>query len=131
MVTLLDFVSDCTLDRENALDLAFQLIRTMEYVHDLLIMHGDLQPGHIGITENTDGDQLIKIGCWSGAVCICPMHGAPLELQAPQGGCLHYRPLETMFGAGMATLAVDIWSVGCLIAEFFFGEVPGAPGCCT
>lgn len=35
----------------------------------------------------------------------------------------HYRAPELIFGATEYTTAIDIWSVGCVLAELLLGQV--------
>ncbi|XP_010437375.1 PREDICTED: disease resistance protein RRS1-like [Camelina sativa] len=90
----------------------FQLLRGLEYLHSVKILHCDLKPGNILVNANCN----LKISDFGLARNICNDQ-FKTEYLAP----------ELLLGCGNYGTSIDIWSVGCIFAELL-GRKPIFPG---
>lgn len=87
----------------------FQIANALNYLHTCGIVHGDLKPSDIGINK----DMSIKL----------------IDLNAEQPKetdyvlTKWYRAPELLFAWKPATERVDLWSLGCIMAEFLCGRI--------
>lgn len=110
-----------------------QLLEGMFYIHKNRILHRDIKAANILVTR----DCRLKIGDWGLArTCHPPPYPAPMVAE-DRGGVrsaserektsrytdnvvtLWYRAPELLMGVTSYTTAIDMWSIGCLIAELF------------
>lgn len=87
----------------------FQILLGLEYAHSRRIMHCDLKPQNLLID---------KLGC----IKICDFglsrcFSVPIRALHDQVGTLWYRAPELCLGEKRYTPAIDIWAVGCVMAE--------------
>ncbi|GJE87307.1 kinase-like protein [Phanerochaete sordida] len=92
--------------------LTFQLLNGLLYLHACHIIHRDLKPANILITANG----VVKIG----DLGLARLTYSPL--QALYTGdkvvvTIWYRAPELLLGAKHYNKAIDIWAVGCVVAE--------------
>ncbi len=94
----------------------YQILRGLKYVHSAGIIHRDLKPGNILVDEKCD-------------LKICDFGLA--RVQEPQMTgyvCTrYYRAPEIMLSWQKYSFEVDMWSVGCILAEMLDGR-PLFPG---
>jgi p38 MAP kinase len=87
----------------------FQIVSALYYLHGCGIQHGDLKPSDIGINK----DMTIKI--------------VDLNVEKPEEqNCVltkWYRAPELLFAWKPSNVKVDLWSVGCIMAEFLCGQI--------
>jgi len=110
--------------RVEAIDIqiiVYQILNGLRYLHQAGIVHRDLKPSNILL----DG----KLG-----VKICDF-GLARAVRASQEGregdgslteyviSRHYRAPEVMTNPSHYDRKVDVWAVGCILAEFFLGRV--------
>ncbi|KAI0347611.1 kinase-like protein [Trametopsis cervina] len=100
----------------------FQITSALQYLHHKSIAHRDVKPRNI-LISNDGTVKLIDLGiAWDKK--ISPSEEA-LWPEPPNHLCSHicsgpYRAPETIFGAeDYDPYAVDIWSLGATVAEFF------------
>jgi len=91
----------------------------LEYLHNSWILHRDLKPNNLLI--NSDG--VLKIGDFG----LAKFYGSPNRIYTHQVVTRWYRSPELLFGARMYSTGVDMWAIGCIIAELLL-RVPFLPG---
>jgi len=92
--------------------LTFQLLNGLLYLHDAHIIHRDLKPANILITSSG----VVKIGDL-GLARLTYQPLQPLFAGDKVVVTIWYRAPELLLGAKHYNKAVDIWAVGCVIAE--------------
>ncbi|EGB05228.1 hypothetical protein AURANDRAFT_31212, partial [Aureococcus anophagefferens] len=108
----------------------YQLVRGVIYIHAQGIIHRDLKPGNLLVTRNCElritdfglarQQSAALKGGKDDSFDICPMTQHVVTRW--------YRPPELMLTPdGRYTNAVDMWSVGCILAELL-GRSPLFPG---
>ncbi|KAL6454095.1 MCK1 Protein kinase MCK1 [Candida maltosa Xu316] len=92
----------------------FQLARAMLYLHGYGISHRDIKPSNILVDPNT-----VRLK-------ICDFGSAKkLEPNQPSVSYIcsrYYRAPELIVGCSLYTTKIDIWGLGCVIAEMFLGK---------
>ncbi|KAJ3696889.1 hypothetical protein LUZ61_000594 [Rhynchospora tenuis] len=94
--------------------LMFQLLQGMTYMHSNWVIHRDLKTSNLLV--NNKGE--LKI-CDFG---LARQFGSPLKPYTPLVVTLWYRAPELLLGAKEYSTAVDMWSVGCIMAELLAKE---------
>jgi serine/threonine protein kinase len=106
-------------------DLFWNIVQGVKHCHECSVMHRDLKPSNILI--NVDGD------CSSGGGNIVSikvadfglsrLHHVGHECFTPDSTSLSYRSPEILLGQQDYTPAVDVWALGCILAELSTGKV--------
>lgn len=99
--------------------LMLQLLSGVRYLHENWVIHRDLKTSNI--LYNNKGE--LKI-CDFG---LARQYADPLKPYTPCVVTLWYRAPELLLGARRYSTALDMWSVGCIMAELLHGEhlMPG------
>ena len=127
----------------------YQLCRSLAYIHSLGVCHRDIKPQNLLVHPETHVLKLCDFGSAkilvkgevtrrrhtattavaSASTRISTHLGHPLPRQ-PNVSYIcsrYYRAPELIFGATDYTCCIDVWSVGCVLAELLLG-VPLFPG---
>lgn len=96
-----------------------QTLLGLEYLHLNWILHRDLKPNNLLV--NSRG--CLKIGDFG----LAKFFGSPNRMYTHQVVTLWYRCPELLFGARQYSTGVDIWAVGCILAELLL-RLPFLPG---
>lgn len=104
----------------------YQVLRALKYVHSADVMHRDIKPSNLLVNANCD-------------LCICDFGLARAGATPPDGEegrelffteyvvTRWYRAPELLLSCPSYSQAVDMWSVGCVLAELL-GRRPLFPG---
>jgi cyclin-dependent kinase 7 len=98
---------------------SLMMLQGLEYLHTHWILHRDLKPNNLLI--NKQG--ILKIADFG----LAKFYGSPNRIMTHQVVTRWYRCPELLFGARLYSTGVDIWAVGCIIAELML-RVPFLPG---
>jgi serine/threonine protein kinase len=91
-------------------------LKALEYVHSRRICHRDLKPDNLLVDPSKLRLKLIDFGCAKVLV-----KGQP---NVSYICSRYYRAPELLFGATEYTCAVDLWSIGTILAELLLGHLP-------
>ncbi|CEP15991.1 hypothetical protein [Parasitella parasitica] len=98
----------------------YQILRSLAYIHSNGICHRDIKP------------QNLLLDPASGIVKLCDFRKMllPEEPNVSYICSRYYRAPELIFGAQNYTVAIDIWSAGCVMAELMLCQplFPGESG---
>lgn len=94
-------------------------LKGLEYLHLNWILHRDLKPNNLLV--NSQG--ILKIGDFG----LAKFFGSPNRIYTHQVVTRWYRCPELLYGARQYSTGVDIWAVGCILAELLL-RVPFLPG---
>ncbi|XP_076944809.1 shaggy-related protein kinase epsilon-like isoform X2 [Bidens hawaiensis] len=100
----------------------YQIFRALAYIHSMGICHRDIKPQNLLANPHTHQLKLCDFG--SAKVLV---KGEP---NISYICSRYYRAPELIFGATEYTTAIDVWSVGCVLAELLLGQplFPGESG---
>lgn len=87
-----------------------QLLNGVEHLHDNWIIHRDLKTSNLLLSHKG----ILKIGDFG----LAREYGSPLKQYTPIVVTLWYRAPELLLGCKEYATAIDMWSVGCIFAEF-------------
>ncbi|KAE8789614.1 Shaggy-related protein kinase theta [Hordeum vulgare] len=102
---------------------AYQMCRALAYIHRVVgVCHRDIKPQNLLVNPHTHQLKLCDFGSAKKLV--------PGEPNISYICSRYYRAPELIFGATEYTTAIDIWSVGCVVAELLIGQplFPGESG---
>ncbi|XP_052526237.1 cyclin-dependent kinase 7 isoform X6 [Tympanuchus pallidicinctus] len=94
-------------------------LQGLEYLHQQWILHRDLKPNNLLLDENG----VLKLADFG----LAKSFGSPNRVYTHQVVTRWYRSPELLFGARMYGVGVDMWAVGCILAELLL-RVPFLPG---
>lgn len=91
----------------------YQLCRALAFIHSSGVCHRDIKPQNLLICPNTHVLKLCDFGSAKRLV--------PSEQNVSYICSRYYRAPELIFGAVNYTHSVDLWSMGCVLAELIQG----------
>jgi serine/threonine protein kinase len=100
---------------------SYQMFRSLAYIHALGIVHRDIKPQNILIDT---GNHRLVMCDFGSAKKIKKGAG---EKSVAYICSRYYRAPELILGQDQYGPSIDVWSIGCVIAEMFLGE-PIFPG---
>ena len=98
---------------------AYQMLKSLEYIHSIGICHRDIKPQNILLNKETNKIEICDFGSAKKLI--------PGKTSVAYICSRYYRAPELIFGATQYTNQIDIWSIGCVIAELILGR-PLFPG---
>jgi len=100
----------------------YQLCRSLAHIHSLGVCHRDIKPQNLLVNTQTHQLKLCDFG--SAKILV---KGEP---NISYICSRYYRAPELIFGATDYTTAIDVWSMGCVLAELLLGQplFPGESG---
>jgi serine/threonine protein kinase len=98
---------------------SYQMMRALAYIHAVGVCHRDIKPQNILVDPNS---QVLKLCDFGSAKKL--VKGEPNVAYICSR---YYRAPELIFGATEYTNQIDVWSIGCVIAELVLGR-PIFPG---
>ncbi|KAM9375818.1 cyclin-dependent kinase 10 isoform 1-T1 [Pholidichthys leucotaenia] len=99
--------------------IVLQLLRGLAYLHHNFIIHRDLKVSNLLMTDKG----CVKIADFG----LARMYGIPQPPMTPRVVTLWYRAPELLLGTKTQTTALDMWAVGCILAELL-AHKPLLPG---
>lgn len=98
----------------------YQILRALKFIHSAKVIHRDLKPSNIFL--ELDGQ--LRIGDFG----LARVPEENLDTPMTSYVCTRwYRAPELMLLNGTYTSSMDMWSVGCILAELIYGQ-PLYPG---
>ena len=113
---VIEKADDHRLPLEQAIKIAQETCRGMEFAHSRGIVHRDLKPGNVWLTE----DGIAKIGDFGLAVAL---DRSRLTTEGMMVGTVSYMPPEQAMG-GEVTPRSDLYSLGAMLYEMVTGRPP-------
>lgn len=101
---------------------SYQMLRGIAYLHAVGICHRDIKPQNVLVDTSS---HILKICDFGSAKQLIP--GEP---NVSYICSRYYRAPELIFGNTNYTTQIDVWSIGCVIAELMLGQpiFPGESG---
>ena len=113
---VIEDAQDHRLPLQQAIHIARETCRGLEFAHSRGIVHRDLKPGNVWLT----GDGTAKIGDFGLAVAI---DRSRLTTEGMMVGTVSYRPPEQAMGGDVSPRA-DLYSLGAMLYEMVTGRPP-------
>ncbi|KAG8740826.1 Cyclin-dependent kinase catalytic subunit [Ceratobasidium sp. 414] len=108
------------MDKQIIKKFTHQLLAGLRYCHGHRILHRDLKPQNLLIDTNEN----LKLADFG----LARAFGIPLRTYTHEVVTLWYRSPEVLLGSRHYSTAIDMWSVGCIVAEMVMHGQPLFPG---
>lgn len=103
--------SEIRLSQEHIKSWSYQLLSGVHYMHTQKILHRDLKASNLLISKSGQ----LKIADWG----LARSWSEDMKRLTNRVITLWYRPPELLLGCHQYSSKIDMWSVGCIIAEMF------------
>merc|ERR1711916_274853 len=100
----------------------YQILRALKYIHSANVLHRDLKPSNLLLNGNCD----LKV-CDYGLARVADPEESHAGFLTEYVATRWYRAPEVMLSWKNYTKAIDVWAVGCILAELL-GRRPLFPG---
>jgi cyclin-dependent kinase len=94
--------------------LMYQLLEGIAYCHEHRVLHRDLKPQNL--LMNKKGD--LKLGDFG----LARAFGVPVRSYSNEVVTLWYRAPDVLMGSRQYSTSIDLWSLGCIMAEMATGR---------
>lgn len=91
----------------------FQLLRGLAYIHDKRVLHRDLKPQNLLISEIGE----LKLADFG----LARAKSVPSHTFSHEVVTLWYRPPDVLLGSTEYSTSLDMWGVGCIFIEMIIG----------
>lgn len=102
------------LEQKTIKSFAHQLCKGIEFCHANRVLHRDLKPQNLLI----DAKLRLKIADFG----LARAYSLPVPKYTHEVVTVWYRPPEILLGSSLYSVPVDLWSVGCILAEMSSGQ---------
>ena len=109
------------ISERDAKPLMLQLLWGVAFLHGRWLFHRDLKTSNILVTQKGTRVKLCDFGLCRRWRVFCSSL-APLLSPPDTVVTLWYRAPELLLGAANYTAAIDMWSLGCIMAEMLLGQ---------
>ena len=110
-------------------DFSSQLLNALEFLHSFRLIHTDLKPENILLLSNTETvyqrpDGTVQVVPASTKIKVIDFGGATYDDEKKSSviNTRQYRAPEVILEAGWS-LPSDLWSLGCILAELYMGDL--------
>eukprot|EP00929_Paragymnodinium_shiwhaense_P012860 TRINITY_DN120745_c0_g1_i1.p1 TRINITY_DN120745_c0_g1~~TRINITY_DN120745_c0_g1_i1.p1 ORF type:complete len:331 (-),score=79.80 TRINITY_DN120745_c0_g1_i1:225-1217(-) len=98
--------------------LSQQLCRGIEFCHKNRVIHRDLKPQNLLLDSADKNRPIMKIADFG----LARAYSVPLPEYTHEVVTVWYRPPEILLGSKIYSIPVDLWGIGCVIAEMATGQ---------
>mmetsp|Transcript_47146 Transcript_47146/g.123712 ORF Transcript_47146/g.123712 Transcript_47146/m.123712 type:complete len:344 (+) Transcript_47146:437-1468(+) len=100
--------------------IVYQSLKALKYCHTAGMLHRDLKPSNLLLNE----DCVLKVADFGLARALHEIEtmNEPAAALTDYVATRWYRAPEILLGSTSYTRAVDVWAMGCIIAEMFIGK---------
>ena len=102
--------------------IVYQTLKALKYMHSAELLHRDMKPANLLL----NADCHMKVADFGLARSLREVQLAAADADAPvltdYVATRWYRPPEILLGSTRYTYGVDMWSVGCILAELLVGQ---------
>merc|ERR1719238_2582037 len=106
--------SRSSLSKVQVRNFALQLMTGLEFCHARGIIHRDLKPQNLLIDSSSGRLKIADFG-------LARAFTLPIPKMTHEVVTVWYRPLEILLGSKLYSIPVDMWGVGCILAEMATG----------
>lgn len=107
--------SNIRMSIDRIVDIFYQLVTAVEYLHSRNIAHRDIKPSNVIIREEDDYVILIDFGS-----------AKYMQKKSKRSSCYYvsryYRAPELLLGCRDYSIKIDVWSLGCILWELIVGR---------